>query len=125
MHTAVHTRFCDLDRFGRVDHVALTVMETGRVRWLDALRGTLGHVLVARSECDHLREIGADVRVVDVAVCVESVGRTSFTLAYDLRVSGEQVGRGRVVMVEVDADSPPVPVSDAERALVLGEDPGS
>ena len=95
-------------------------METARVRYMHALRGSIGRVLVARSECDHRREIGADVRTVDVDVYAESAGRTSFVLRHDLTVEGETVATGRVVVVKVDEQHRPTPLTDEERAVLLG-----
>ncbi|MCU1692195.1 MAG: Thioesterase superfamily [Frankiales bacterium] len=118
--TAVQTRFADLDPLGHVNNVAFfTYMETARIRFIDQVRGSIGRVLVARSECDHRAEIGAHVRTVDVTVSAESVGRTSIVLLHELTVEGRPVATGRVVLVKVDADHRPVPVSDAERALLL------
>lgn len=120
--TAVQVRFGDLDALGHVNNVQFfRFMETARVRYIDDVRGSLGRVLVARSECDHRAEIGADVRTVDVTVSAEKVGRTSIVLLHELSVEGRPVATGRVVLVKVDADHRPVPVSDAERALLLGE----
>jgi len=121
VHTAVQTRFADLDALGHVNNVAFfTYTETARVRYMQERRGTLGRVLVARSECDHRREISAQVRTVDVTVYAEAVGRTSFVLRHDLEVDGETVATGRTVLVKVDAASRPVPLRDEERTLLLG-----
>jgi acyl-CoA thioester hydrolase len=122
--TSVQTRFADLDPLGHVNNVAFfTFMETGRIRYWDVHRGTLGRVLVARSECDHRREIGPHVRSVDVAVRAESVGRTSVVLRHELTVEGEVVALGRVVLVKVDEGHRPVAVTDDERARLLGVEP--
>ena len=73
---AVQTRFADLDPLGHVNHVHFFVfMETARVRFMAQHGGTLrGHVLAARSECDHLREIPGSTDTVDVTVHVERIG---------------------------------------------------
>ena len=119
--THVQVRFGDLDALGHVNNVQFfRFIETARVRYMDALRGSLGRVLVARSECDHRREIGAQVRTVDVDVHAESVGRTSFTLRHDLTVDGETVATGRVVLVKVDEQHRPTPIDDEERSVLLG-----
>ena len=75
---AVQTRFADLDPLGHVNHVNyLVFMETARVRWLRAhLPGLRGHVLVARTEVDHLAEVPASTHEVQVVVQAESVRRT-------------------------------------------------
>jgi acyl-CoA thioester hydrolase len=120
--TAVQMRFADLDALGHVNNVAFfTLMETARFRYLDAVRGTLGRVLVARAECDYRSEIRRSVRTVDVEVFAESVGRTSVVLRHELTVEGRPVGTGRVVLVKVDDAHRPVPVTDEERRRLLGE----
>jgi len=118
----VQLRFADLDPLGHVNNVAFfTLMETARVRFMHELAGTLrGHVLVARSECDHRREIPASIQVIDVTVQAESVGRTSFVLRHDLVDGGVEVGVGRVVLVAIDDRHRPRPLTDAERAGLLG-----
>ena len=117
--TPVQVRFGDLDALGHVNNVQFfRFMETARVRWFDEVAPPM-HALVARSECDHRREIGARVRTVDVAVGVESLGRTSFVLGHELTVDGETVATGRVVMVKVGEDHRPAPLTDEERALLL------
>jgi len=112
----------NLDPLGHVNNVAFfTLMETARVQFMHEFGGTLrGHVLVARSECDHRREIPASTRVVEVSVQVESVGRTSFLLRHDLSDAGVEVGAGRVVLVAVDEQRRPRLVTDLERAQLLG-----
>lgn len=119
----VQTRFHDLDALGHVNHVQfLVLMETARVRFMHAHAGTLrGHVLVARTECDHRREIPASTHEVQVTVQVESVGRTSFVVRHDLSDDGVEVAVGRVVLVAVDDAHRPRPVTDAERARLLGD----
>ena len=116
----VQARFGDLDALGHVNNVQFfRFMETARVRWFDEV-GLRLHGLVARSECDHRAEIAARVRTVDVTVQAESVGRTSFVLRHDLTVDGATVATGRTVMVKVDDDRRPTPVTDEERAQLLG-----
>lgn len=120
--TTVLVRFADLDPLGHVNHVQyLVFMEVARVRFMHEHAGPLrGGVLVARSECDHRAEVPSSTLTVDVTVQVESVGRTSFVVRHDV-VDGEKtVAVGRVVLVAVDADHRPRPVTDAERALLLG-----
>jgi len=118
----VQLRFADLDPLGHVNNVAFfTLMETARVRFMHELAGTLrGHVLVARSECDHRREIPASTQVIDVTVQAESVGRTSFVLRHDLVDGGVEVDVGRVVLVAIDDRHRPRPLTDAERTGLLG-----
>lgn len=122
LSVAVQTRFADLDPLGHVNHVQyLAYMETARVRFMHAYGGSLrGSVLVARTECDHLHEIPASTREVTVHVSVERVGRTSFTVRHDLEDDGRVVATGRVVVVAVDGDRRPRPVTPQERDRLLG-----
>jgi acyl-CoA thioester hydrolase len=118
----VQTRFADLDPLGHVNHVQyLVYMETARVRFMYEHGSTLrGHVLVARSECDHRREVPSSTREVLVTVYVERVGRTSFVVRHDLVDGDATVAVGRVTVVAVDEYHRPRPVTDAERAGLLG-----
>jgi acyl-CoA thioester hydrolase len=122
----VQTRFADLDALGHVNHVRFfTYMETARVVFLQARAGTLrGHVLVVSSECHHRHEISAAVRGVTVEVSVERVGRTSFTILHELRSAGTHFATGRITLVAVGPDMRPRPITDAERAGLVGQ-PGS
>ncbi len=120
--TAVQVRFGDLDVLGHVNHVQyIAFMETARVRWMHEHGGALRRgVLVARTECDHRREIPGSTDTVDVTVSVESVGRTSLVVLHVLRVGDDEVAVGRAVLVAVGADRRPRPVTDEERARLLG-----
>ena len=118
----VQTRFHDLDPLGHVNHVQyLVFMETARVRYMHDVAGSLrGSVLVARTECDHRHEVPASTRDLDVTVQTERVGRTSFTVLHEIVDAGRTVAVGRVVLVAVDEQRRPRPVTDDERALLLG-----
>lgn len=119
---AVQTRFADLDPLGHVNHVQyLVFMETARLRYMYQHAGSLrGNVLVARSECDHQREVPASTREIEVTVQAESVGRTSFVVRHELRDGDATVAVGRIVLVAVDGEHRPRPVTDGERARLLG-----
>ena len=119
VHTAVQTRFADLDALGHVNNVTFfTYMETARLHFMHELVPM--HVLVARAECDLRAEISSRVRTVDVTVYAESCGRTSFVLRHDLEVEGATVATGRVVLVKIGEDRRPTPLTDEERVLLLG-----
>ena len=120
--TTVQVRFADLDVLGHVNNVAFLVfMETARVRFMHEHGGALrGGVLVARSDCDYMREIPGSTQEVEVTVQVESVGRTSFVVRHDVVDAGVQVAVGRTVLVAVDAHRRPRPVTDEERTRLLG-----
>lgn len=123
----IQTRFSDLDPLGHVNNVAyLSWMETARARYMSEHAGPLrGSVLVARTECDHLREVPSSTREVDVVVQAQSVGRTSFVLRHDVTDAGQPVAVGRVVLVAVDGDRRPRAITDEERTRLLGgQQPG-
>jgi len=121
----LQTRYADLDPNGHVNHVRyLVYMETARVRFMHEHGGGLrGHVLVARSECDHRAEVPASTHEVEVTVRVESVGRTSLVVRHDITDAGRPVAVGRVVLVAVDQARRPRPVTDAERGHLMGVQP--
>ena len=118
----VQTRFADLDPNRHVNHIQyLVYMETARVRFMAEYGGALrGNVVVARSECDHRHEVPASTREVVVTVRVESVGRTSVVVRHEITDADTTVAVGRVVLVALDADRRPRPVTDEERARLLG-----
>ena len=116
---SVQIRFSDFDPLNHVNNVAFfEIMETARVEFIRGQRvPTLrGHMVVRHASCDYEGEIPGGVRAVDVEVSVEKVGVTSFTLLQELLVDGRLVGRGRVVMVALDEDRRPRPLTDEERA---------
>jgi acyl-CoA thioester hydrolase len=118
----IQVRFADLDPLGHVNHVQfLAFMETARVAFMHEHGGTLrGGVLVARAECDYRREISGSTRSVEVAISVESVGRTSFVVRHVITDGGAESGVGRVVLVAIGDDRRPRPLSDEERTKLLG-----
>lgn len=123
---AVQTRFADLDPLGHVNHIQyLVYMETARVRFMREHGGALrGHVVVARTECDHRHEVPAGTLEVIVTVRVESIGRTSVTVRHDIVDGATTVAVGRVVLVAVDDRRRPRAVTEDERAHLLGTAPG-
>ena len=120
--TAVQIRFSDLDLLGHVSNVAYyDLMESGRSGFFRGLRhGFSGRVVIAHSECDHLREIPAGTAHVDVTVTLEKTGRTSFTLLHELRIGEQVVAVGRTVHVMIDADGSPRPLTEDEKQLFAG-----
>lgn len=118
----VQIRFSDLDPFNHVNNVAFfEVMETARVEIVRTHlpKGLRGHLIVRHASCDYDGEIPGGTRAVDITISVDEVGRSSFTLAHELTVEGAHVARGRVVMVALDADRRPRPLTQDERAALL------
>jgi acyl-CoA thioester hydrolase len=118
---SVDVRYADLDTLGHVNNAAYaTLCEEARVHYfrdvLDLGVHEIGFV-VARLELDYERAI-PDVGTATVAVDVTEFGRTSFTMAYELRYGGETVGTAETVQVAVDDDGNPVEIPDDWRARV-------
>jgi acyl-CoA thioesterase FadM len=118
----VQVRFGDLDPLNHVNNVAFySLMEAARVEFLrDQARSLFGNMVIARSECDYLAEIRGGTRTVDITVSIEKVGITSFVVLHELQVGDTLVGVGRTVQVVLGEDRKPRPVTDEERALLLG-----
>jgi acyl-CoA thioester hydrolase len=117
----VQTRFGDFDVFNHVNNVAFfELMETARVEFFRATlpRSLRGHLVVRHAACDYQGEIRGGVRSVDVTVCVEQIGGSSFTVLHEIRVAGVIVGLGRVVMVAMDEQRRPRQLTDDERAAL-------
>jgi acyl-CoA thioester hydrolase len=115
--TAVQIRFSDLDLLGHVSNVAYyDLMESGRASFFRGLRHSLsGRIVIAHSECDHVREIPAGTSHVDVTVALEKTGRTSFALLHELRIGEQVVAIGRTVHVVIGEDDLPRPLTSEER----------
>ncbi|MGZ6825763.1 MAG: acyl-CoA thioesterase [Mycobacteriales bacterium] len=76
-------------------------------------------VIVPRLEVDYLSEVHTGTLDVDVEVL--SVGRTSFRLRCTASQDGRPAARVQVVLVAFDyAGKAPVPLTDAQRALLQG-----
>ncbi len=119
----IDVRFADLDALGHVNHaVFVTYLEHARTRWWGGyLAGRSFQeegFLIARVELDYRKPIllGDDVRV---EVRCPHVGHTSFTLAYRvIRTKDEVVlAEGQTVQVMMDfATQRPRPVRPATQA---------
>jgi acyl-CoA thioesterase FadM len=119
----VQIRFSDFDPLNHVNNVAtFEILETARVEVLRALpRSLRGHIVVRHASCDYEDEIRGGVRAVEVTVCVEKVGSTSFTLLQEIRSEGRLVAVGRTVMVALDEDRRPRTLSADERAALTSD----
>lgn len=106
----IERRFSDIDLLGHVNNVAYhDYLQEARVRLLTRLgRETVGipAQVVARHEIDYLRPLPASTEPVIVETWIESVGRSSYVVAYRmLDTDGTVAARARTVMVFVDAAS--------------------
>jgi acyl-CoA thioester hydrolase len=120
----VERRFSDLDVLGHVNNVTYAVyMEEARYRLLDQAvrRGvSIPSQVVARQELDYLRPLTLKPEPVEVLAWVESVGRTSYVIDYEMRDDdGTPAARGRTVMVCFDAAKQrKAPMPEAYRAIL-------
>jgi acyl-CoA thioester hydrolase len=117
-------RFRDCDAMGHVNHaVYFTYLEQCRLTfWRDVTGAASPHtrVIIARAECDYRApaHFGDEL---EVRVRVAAIGRSSFTLEYEIvdGATAGQVATGKTVMVAYDyATSRSVPLPAETRALL-------
>ena len=97
-------RFRDCDAMGHVNHaVYFTYLEQCRLTYWRELTGTPAphtRVIIARAECDYRApaHFGDEL---EVRVNIEAIGRSSFTLVYEIvKVGGGHlIAGGKTVMV--------------------------
>jgi acyl-CoA thioester hydrolase len=119
-------RFRDCDAMGHVNHaVYLTYFEQGRLTFWREMTGSPSphtRVIIARAECDY-RSPAHFGDELEVRVTIGEIGRSSFTLIYDIVqvVSDRLVASGKTVMVSYDYDKgQSTPLPDATRSLLEG-----
>ena len=126
VHCPIDVRFRDCDAMGHVNNaVYLTYLEIARFAYWKAaeigrLEGDISYI-IARVEID-FRASAEPGDVIDVAISVRAIGRSSFTMEYEIR---DQEGRvlvtARSVQVAYDyAAKQSVTVPDAIRARISG-----
>ncbi len=99
-------RFVDTDASQRIHYTAmLRHFEAAEFEFLRAMGiayGEVGRDELAyprvRVECDYLGPVRFD-DLLDIAVTVERVGDTSFTLAFEAAIAGRPAAKGRIVVV--------------------------
>lgn len=119
-------RFRDCDGMGHVNHaVYFTYLEQCRLTFWRELTGAPSphtRVIVARAECDY-RAPAVFGDELDIDLNVDAIGRSSFTLVYDMTRAkdGRAMAAGRTVMVSYDyASATPMPLPEATRTLLAG-----
>ena len=117
-------RFRDCDAMGHVNHaVYLTYFEQGRLTFWREITGSPSphtRVIIARAECDY-RSPAHFGDELEVRVGIGDIGRSSFTLIYDIVhvVSDRLVASGKTVMVSYDYEKgASVPLPSATRELL-------
>jgi acyl-CoA thioester hydrolase len=118
----IEVRFRDCDAMGHVNNaVYLTYLEQARIGAWARMAGSLAlplPMILARAECDYTAPLTLGDRVL-VRLGVSAVGRTSFTLEYELlnARTRQVVATARTVQVMYDYEAgKPVPISDELRA---------
>jgi acyl-CoA thioester hydrolase len=122
----LHVRFRDCDAMGHVNHaVYFTYLEQCRLTCWRELTGTPSphtRVIIARAECDY-RAPAYFGDELEIRLNIGDIGRSSFTLTYEIAqvASGVLVAEGKTVMVSYDYTvGAPVPLPDATRSLLEG-----
>ena len=119
----VRVRFVDTDASGRIHFTAmLRHFEAAEIEFLRSLgllsrEAAVGFPRV-HVECDYTSPLVFD-DLMDIAVTVERVGRTSFTLAFDVSIDGRNAARGKLVIVTIDrATQRAIPLPEKLRAAL-------
>jgi acyl-CoA thioester hydrolase len=121
----VEVRFRDCDPMGHVNNaVYLTYLELARFAYWKAaqiarLAGEVSYI-IARVEID-FRSSALPEEVLDVAVSVTGLGRTSFTMAFEIRgPEGRLVATAKSVQVAYEyATEKKIPLPDAIRKRIV------
>jgi acyl-CoA thioester hydrolase len=117
-------RFRDCDAMGHVNHaVYFTYFEQCRLTfWREQTGASSPHarIIIARAECDYRApaHFGDEL---EVRLAVGAIGRSSFTLRYEIAKAGDGpvVAVGSTVMVTYDYTAgKSVPLPDAARTLL-------
>jgi acyl-CoA thioester hydrolase len=110
VHCQVEVRFRDCDPMGHVNNaVYLTYLELARFAYWNAaeigrLAGEVSYI-IARVEID-FRAPAAAGEVLDVAIAVTGLGRTSFSMTYEIRNGeGRLVAAAKSVQAAYDYDA--------------------
>jgi acyl-CoA thioester hydrolase len=113
----IPVQFRDLDPRRHVNHVVYgAYCEQAKAGLFEDVLGlslTDASTVVRTLEIDYERPIESGAHVL-VEISVANLGRTSYTLSYDLRVDGERVASARTVSVNL-ADGTPTPLPNTWR----------
>ena len=101
-------RFSDSDAMGHVNHARFaSLFEDARIALLRSIAGdqpeiTSHGIILARLEIDYIRPMMLDDQPVSVVTRLVRIGRSSFTIDYELRQRGELCARAVSVLVAYD-----------------------
>jgi len=109
-------RWDDIDAFGHVNNAKyLTYIQEARFLWSPIIE-----MVVARAEVDYMEPIYEGGRFYDVNLWVESIGNSSFTMAYEV-VGDNGVVHAKVKTVQVVVSMETMksrPLKDSEREFL-------
>ena len=108
-HHKAFVRWDDLDAMGHVNNAKyLTLAQEARFEWSFMQHHSKGEIpglmemVIARAEVDFLKGITLGGIYVDVALWVEKIGNSSFSMIYEIRNGDELCARVKTVQVGVD-----------------------
>jgi acyl-CoA thioester hydrolase len=111
-----YVRWDDIDAFGHVNNAKyLTYIQEARFLWSPIIE-----MVVARAEVDFIEAIYEGGRFYDVNLWVESIGNSSFTMAYEV-VGDNGVVHAKVKTVQVVVSMETMksrPLKDSEREFL-------
>ena len=110
-----YVRWGDLDAFGHVNNATyLVYAQEARYAWSKMLE-----MVVARAEVDFVAPIYTGDFYLDIEICVNKIGNSSFGLTYEMKNGDELVARVKTVQVTVSMDTKKSrPINDAEREFL-------
>lgn len=103
----IQVRFTDLDVLGHVNNnIYLSYFEMARVHYFRELLGVEWDwkhytVVLAKNQVEYIRPVLLSHEP-EVYMAVEHIGTKSFTLSYELKVSGTVFAKGASVLVAFD-----------------------
>ena len=122
----VYVRWADLDAFGHVNNAKYLVyaqearFEWGYQQFAEKKTGSpLIEMVVARGEVDYLAPITDGGTYYDVNLWVESLGNSSFVMAYEVVKDGITFAKIKTVQVMIDLQSRKSrPINENERTFL-------
>lgn len=106
--TKIQVRYRDIDPLRHVSHTEfVTYMQQARLEFSDEVLGMTGikfDTVVVHLEIDYADDITIE-DAVEVAMTVADVGRTSFTVEYEISADGTFAATGESVQVVVDGNT--------------------
>lgn len=125
-HHRAFVRWDDLDAMGHVNNAKyLTFAQEARFEWSFVQpsqannRPGILEMVVAHADVDFLAPIFEGGIYVDVELWVESIGNSSFTMIYEIKIKEKLCARVKTVQVAVDESvAKSRPLNDEERSFL-------